>query len=237
MKRTKIEMVRVAVFAFVFMLLSGGWYAFRNTERHASDQQFHTLSQQVAIRLTDFARSRIRIAEALASGMEAGHFTSGQAFRERAAVLYEKFPGFQAINRDNSRGVIDIAYPFAENRAALDHSIAESASSGPYYRLVAEELDTLLSGRVDLFTGGAGFTAYVPVTQNGRMAGMILCVFNMERLVKTCLSDNLLNRYGISVFDGEHVLIDYRPDGVDNGICRYFDLDPKEAPGVTGYSC
>lgn len=214
MERTKTVLVRVAVFAVSLSLLAGGWIVYRQAEYHASHRQFYTLSEQVAIRLTDFVGARVRIVEALASGMEGGHFTSDQAFRERAAVLCTKFPGFQAINRVNDAGVIDVAYPLPDNEGALGHSIVLSATSGPYYRRVSEELRTVLSGRVDLFTGGSGFTAYVPVVQHGRMTGMVLGVFNMEQLVKTCLSDNLLNRYGISVFDGDHALIDHRPRAV-----------------------
>ncbi len=220
MKRNRAIVIRLAVFGLVFTLLMGGWHTYRALENQATRRQFQTLSEQISVRLTDFVQTRIRILEHLASGIAAGHIRTDEAFQERIAYLYEKFPGFQAIDRVDSRGIIDIAYPLPDNREALGHSIAESERSGPHYRNVLETRHPELSGKVELFTGGIGFTAYVPVIENGKVTGLVLGVFNMEKLVRTCLSDGVLDQYGVQVSDGTDRLVSCVPPRVELELNR-----------------
>jgi len=211
-KRFHTWLIPILVFLLVLVTLLGGWVLEKRQEQVRVRAEFHTLSRQVTVRIHDFMDTRVAMLTYLASRLgEAPDPLT--AYRQLAPDLHRTFPGFQAINLVNERGVIVAVYPEQDNAPALNHDLTTSPRSGPLYRTMVREQRPVLSGVVPLFDGGTGSSLFIPIVSNGRVTGAVLGVFDMADLVQTCLRDGILNNRRLIIRVSGQVLYDSQSSG------------------------
>ena len=176
----QVRIMQVLTFIFVAAVLIGSWRLEQLDEKTASNVQFQTLSDQFAIRLGNYIKMRMAIAESLAQEMQADRVQTKEQFSQRATYLYSKFPDFQAINRINSSGQIDAVVPLEDNQTALGHDLMASERSGIFYRMMRADRKTTVTFPIKLFTGKMGFSVFVPVVKGASVGACVVAIFDME---------------------------------------------------------
>ncbi|MDQ3037220.1 MAG: ATP-binding protein, partial [Myxococcota bacterium] len=170
-------------------------------EREARTAETRMLSEQAALRLTDFVRARFLALEIVRRETANPAFVPDERFDSIAEATQIQYGGFQAINWIDSSGVIRRVVPREPNLPALGRSLR---AHGPTRESVE---DAMRSGQpratppIPLLQGGRGFATYFPVVRGDQLAGVINGVFRVDDLVDGCLGRALLERYVVVIDD------------------------------------
>ncbi|MCA9515914.1 MAG: response regulator [Myxococcales bacterium] len=181
-------------------LLTGWWWAI-SAARSSAEQRDRVLVEQTALRVSDWVNSRLAILSSLRTLEQLGHDRDRSDWIAHVTVTIDHLGGFQAINWIDERGVIARIAPVAGNEAALGRSVLRHPGAGRYLAAAIDSGQTRLSSPLDLFQGGRGFTAYLPIMgADGRFRGAVNGVFRVDRLTQACVQD-VAPRYAVRIAD------------------------------------
>ena len=180
------------LFALLAIGLTGGWYyATAATRTHARGQDL-LIAEQTALRVSDWVNTRLAFLRSLRSLAEAGLYDSEGTWAARISHLVDQVGGFQAINWIDARGVITRIAPIVGNEPALGRRVLDHPVVGKTLADAMGRVELRVSPPLDLYQGGRGFTAYVPVRAGGRpdapLLGVVNGVFRTDHLAEACLS-------------------------------------------------
>ncbi|MCB9598289.1 MAG: response regulator [Sandaracinaceae bacterium] len=170
-------------------------------QHEAANEETRMLSEQAALRLADFARSRFLAVEIVRREIQEPGLAAEARFDSLAAATEAEYSGFAAINWVDGEGVIQRVFPREPNLAALGRSVL---SYPPSHAAAQEALRTgepRATPPLDLMQGGRGFATYFPVSRGGVLRGAINGVFRIDDLVRGCLRPSLLERYVVVIED------------------------------------
>lgn len=188
-------------------LLTGWWWAV-SSARSSAKQRDRVLVEQTALRVSDWVNSRLAILGSIRTLEELGHDRDRADWLVHVTVIIDHLGGFQAINWVDERGFITRIAPIAGNEPALGRSVLKHPDAGPFLAAAMASGQTRLSSPLDLFQGGRGFTAYLPITgEDGRFRGAVNGVFRVDRLTQACVQD-VAPRYAVRISDAGALLAD-----------------------------
>lgn len=194
----------VLVLASIWAAVVWAWGALRSGSEGEVRKRLELVTEQAALRLEDYLNSRLLSVQVVQQGMESGFLKDREAFRTQSIAIQGMFGGFQALNWIDWDYRLTWVVPEetnqgAEGRVVLDHPIASQAI------LVAEESGhPAMSGPLDLFQGGKGFTAYYPVYGQGSdstLLGFVNAVFRIGPLIEDVFDEGLRSRYLLELRD------------------------------------
>ncbi|PKN59423.1 MAG: hypothetical protein CVU56_00845 [Deltaproteobacteria bacterium HGW-Deltaproteobacteria-14] len=196
----------LALFLGLALALGGGWAFALHADAADARERDQILAEQTSLRVSDWVNSRLALLRALKSVALAGQLDD--AWGERIRHSLQQIHGFQAINWIDARGVITHLAPTAGNEAALGRDLSSHPVVGPTLRASMADLQDRLSPPIDLYQGGRGFTAYIPVRRgsDGPLVGFVNGVFLADRLVSDCI-ENLAPSHSVVIADGSQILI------------------------------
>jgi len=175
-------------------------------------------ASQVALRLSEFIDTRLKVAETISATWTHDAPPDEAGFQALANDVVHQFGGLLAINWIDTAGVIRWVAPPGPNAAAQGKSIAHHPIAGPYLAAARHTDRMQVSRPLDLYQGGLGFAAYIPLTtRTGEPAGYLNAVFRVAPLVERCLRNGLWPHYTYRIgYGGQEV---YRePHYADTGI-------------------
>ena len=196
----------LALFIGLALALGAGWALTLHADAADARERDHILTEQTALRVSDWVNSRLALLRALKSVAQAGQLDD--AWGERIHHALQEIRGFQAINWMDERGVITHLAPATGNEPALGRNVLDHPIVGPTVRASMADFADRISPPVDLYQGGRGFTAYIPVRResDGTLLGFVDGVFRADRLTADCI-ENLAPSHSVSITDGADTLV------------------------------
>ncbi len=122
-------------------------------------------------------------------------------WRTDAANYVADFHGFKAIEWADNASIIRWVEPVAGNKAVVGLDLTLEERRRRAVDLAVQTFKPVLTHAVQLVQGGKGFLSYIAVpTAQGRN-GLIIGVFNSERLFDSILPPTVASGYGITLRD------------------------------------
>ncbi len=213
---------RGAVPTTVFVLIVTAFALFwRNSEHHETEtmrMRTSVSADQVAIRLEDHLRVRLHLLEHIRDEWRAGRVQDEGAFREHAAEVQAYFDGIVAINWVDGDGVIRWVAPPTGNESAINRDLTLNAVAAPALESARLSGEARLTRPLDLYQGGRGFAAYIPLEQDGRNAGFVNAAFRIAPLVNGCLAQGVRENFYYAISDADVPLYAWTRDTDRAGI-------------------
>ncbi|RMD60507.1 MAG: PAS domain-containing protein, partial [Alphaproteobacteria bacterium] len=183
-----------------------------STEKNRRQNEARIAAEQIAKRLQDFVAVRIQLIKLEARHIENKGAPSRPDFTRQAETLQSLFPGLQAINWIDSRGVVRWVVPEAENEAVIDVDLSRHPVAGPILARLGARGHVAATPPIELIQGGRGFAVYVPVRgPDGRPVGFLNGVFRAAPMVEAALREDLQDRYHLVITDGDRLLYAFAP--------------------------
>lgn len=111
-----------------------------------------------------------------------GQIGDDVSFDTAAEVLRQVSDEYLAINLiDTERRIVRV-WPYEENRAVLGRVVGESDEVRALLETARQTGQPQITGLVQLFQGGQGVAAYLPVTRDGEFRGYVNAVIRLTRL-------------------------------------------------------
>ena len=189
----KINKSLFLIVLFVFLLSSAIllWKYFERLDKHIIQSEAEIIEKQAITKIEENFKIRKDVVKLFTQQVQLmGAFDSAK-FINNAKIYYENYPGFQAINWINKKGIIQWVYPIKGNLKAYGkdlHFHPDEKCRNSF--LTAERTEKLkITPIIKLLQGGYGVVIYSPVIKNGKITGYINGVFNVNKFFKTVLDD------------------------------------------------
>ncbi len=222
-KTERHKALAAALLTFSVLVLGLGvtWSLVGEQWRRNVQDQLDQTATQASLRLQDFVRSRLMAVQALGQTSALDTALSPEEFSSRSSVLQKNFGGFQALNWVALDATIEIVVPFEANRGALGKSVLAHPIASSAFRIAQANESPELTRPLELFQGGRGVAAYVPIVRQGRAIGYLNAVFRLKDLVEDSLGAGMLDSHTLLIVDEEtplyesttHAVASSRPFG------------------------
>jgi signal transduction histidine kinase len=216
------------LFAVVAVPSLVSWRLARESAADHRREATQLVAEEVARRVGAEIAVRVTLVDGIRRELESGQLTTPEAFSVRALEVIRSFPGYQAINRLDSSGVIRQVVPEQTNQAALGKNVRESPT--PARTIAAAEASggLVLSEPVELYQGGLGFVGYVPVRdRDGKPSEYLNVAFRISDLVNQAWSAGVRSMYAMRIsLDGASL---FRGAGEPDGVETWPDNGDVEA--------
>jgi len=196
----RIALVQLLLFFLTVMLLGGAWQLQHRDKARYARNEFQILSQQFSIRLREFIKTRIAITERLAKSAHASRLAP-ENFEMHALPVYQSFPGFEAINHINGKGIIDAVVPVETNQPALNFDLMTTVHFREHFQEIMRTGQTLVSVPMELFSGEPGVAILVPVQGEKGPVAAIAGVLDIHKIMEICFTRRELVTYHFQLMD------------------------------------
>lgn len=188
----------------VSLVLAGAtiavWFMFRYDLRRAKQVRAEVTAEQSALRLHDFVHSRLFSVENLGFHSDFSTPWNPKRFTQHAQSVLKNLPGLLAINWVDDQGIIRIVLPEAPNRAALNRDLKTHPSASKTFLRAMREKTMQVTPPIDLYQGGKGIAAYVPVMgPYDSVVGYLNAVFRLAPLVEASLGQKVSSHYAVGI--------------------------------------
>ena len=199
----------LALFLGLALALTGGWFFTIHAANAEARERDRVLAEQTALRVGDWVDSRLALLRSMRSLAQSGQVETPADWNEHIRHAIKQIHGFQAINWIDAHGVITKLAPVRGNEAALGRNVLDHPVVGATLREAMADFQDRLSPPLDLYQGGRGFTAYIPVRdeRDGTLLGVVDGVFRADQLAAACI-DNLDPSHFVRIADGADTLIE-----------------------------
>jgi PAS domain S-box-containing protein len=203
-KRTswKTIVIPIAVFAAIVTAFFVYWRGSRRHERETLSLKTSLTAQQVAIRLEEYISIRLQAAASI-RGNWTEHIDSYQTFKEHAENVVENLGGLLALNWIDSSGVIRWVVPEEPNLAAKGRDLMANPAAGPFLRQAKDTGETVVTRPLNLYQGGRGVAAYIPIVADGENKGFLNAVFRLQPMIEDCLARGVRENFFFLVREGD----------------------------------
>ncbi|MEZ4387070.1 MAG: ATP-binding protein [Candidatus Krumholzibacteriia bacterium] len=173
------------------------FHTVEDAERSRLQLETDITANQVSLRLEAWIDDRVAVSDYLANREFRDEADALARFSEVAGRLIDLHAGFQALNYVDPDGIIRVVVPQATNQAALGMDLDEHPTPGVDAAIRAARQGTrpVRSPAIDLYQGGRGLATYHAMRDpDGRLIGLVNCVFRLEPLVSACLHEDALRQ-------------------------------------------
>lgn len=201
----KTVAIPIAVFASVAIACFLFWRVSRHHEYDTLSLKTSLTAQQVAIRLEEFISVRLQVAASMRENW-ANYVDSPETFEAHAQNVVENLGGLLALNWTDPDGVIQWVVPEAPNLAAKGRDLMNNPAVAPVLQRAVDSGTIQVSGILDLYQGGRGVVAYIPIVQDGHNWGVLNAVFRLKPMIEECLARGVRENFHFIVSEGEELV-------------------------------
>jgi len=189
---------------------SGAVLLWQNQNKHKQRlvvRHMETSSEQIRIRVEGLMNARMASLEILADRWveRTPPDFSQKRFLEFAENFYTHYPGFTGINWIDPEGVVRWVFPREINEDFIGNMVYEHLNSRVWdaFQEAGKHLKYVATPCTELIQGGLGFHTFRPLIYTGRVQGYLNGVFQVKRVMDTCLAKNILTEFWISVYEAD----------------------------------
>lgn len=197
----------LAVFLFLTGIAVALWQDMNSRKRELVIRHTETSAEQVRIRIEGLMNARMASLRLLVERWverTPPDFTR-KRFLQFAEAIYTNYPGFFGINWVDPEGVIRWVFPEEDNARAIGQRIYVNGNA--LHQEISEktlQAKGLVATRcADLLQGGVGFDTFWPLVCEGRIQGYLNGVFQVKRIMDTCLAKDMLKDFQVWVYEGD----------------------------------
>jgi len=207
LKRTswKTIAIPIAVFAAILAAFYIYWRGSRRHERDTLALKTSLTAEQVALRLENYMSVRLQVAASMRDNW-AEYADSYDNFEKRAGNVVKTLGGLLALNWVDPGGVIRWVVPEEPNLAAKGRDLTENPVAAPFLLEAKETGEMRVTRSLDLYQGGRGVVAYIPIVVEGRNRGFLNAVFRLEPMIEDCLARGVRENFLFAVSEGEELV-------------------------------
>lgn len=199
-------LIPALVFAALTTVFIGLWSWDRRSEREALHARAEHVAEQAAMTLETCIDARLSVVELMSGLWSAGRLNTPEEFTGFALALQRSFDGLLAINWIDVEGVIRWVVPAEPNQAAVGRSVYSNPEAGAILRRALQTGGLRLTPPIELFQGGRGVAAYLPLTRHGAPDGFLNLVFRAESMIASCLNRGSADNFSYAVHDDGELL-------------------------------
>jgi signal transduction histidine kinase len=232
--RKPLPFVAFIVFGTIALVL---WDNHNRHERELILRHTEASAEQMRMRIVGLMNARMASLELLADRWVERRPPdfSQKRFLQFAENFYTHYPGFTGINWVDPEGIVRWVFPEKTNAVAKGQRVYENPDSR--YRATFEKgeqgIEYLVTPCAELCQGGIGFDTFWPLRYNGQLQGHLNGVFQVARIMETCLTQDIFNHFWINLFEedcliyhqGDQAKIDLREN--DLHVVREVDFRGK----------
>lgn len=202
------------IFVILAVVFIGLWGWDRRAEGEALHARAERVVEQAAIRLEMCVDARLQGVELMSNLWSAGKVNTKDEFTDFALEFQRSFDGLLAINWIDPEGVIRWVVPAEPNKAAIGRNVFSHPVAGVTLRQTIEVGGLHITPPIELFQGGRGVAAYLPLARNGTPNGFLNIVFRTTPMLTSCLKCGPTDIFSYAVHD------DGKPLFVDENFAR-----------------
>ena len=207
LKRTswKTIAIPIAVFAAILTAFYIYWLGSRRHERETLSLKTSLTTEQVALRLENYISVRLQVAASMRETWNE-YADSYENFKDHAEHVVENLGGLLALNWVDPAGVIQWVVPEAPNLAAKGRDLMANPVAAPFLRQAKETGEMRVTRPLDLYQGGRGVVAYIPIHVDGKNRGFLNAVFRLEPMIEECLARGVRENFRFTVSEGDELV-------------------------------
>jgi PAS domain S-box-containing protein len=207
--RSRTSWKNIAIPIVVFSAIVAAFYIYwrfsHHHERATLSLKTSLTAQQVAIRLEDYISVRLLVATALADRW-GEYIDSYESYRNHAENVVANLGGLLALNWVDPAGVIRWVVPEEPNLAAKGRDLMTNPVAGPFLRQAKETGETRVTRPLDLYQGGRGVAAYIPIVSSGKNLGFLNAVFRLAPMIEDCLARGVRENFFFVVREQDELI-------------------------------
>ncbi len=198
----------------VFLVFAGiAMTVWQNQNRHQLKlllRHTETSADQVRIRIEGLMKARMASLEILAQRWveRMPPDFSKQRFLKFANALYTHNPGFREINWIDQKGTIQWVFPEKDFTNAKINTVflhSDSRYHAAFYK-AGKDFGHTMTPCLSLFHGGLGFETFQSLIYDGKIQGYLNGVFQIDKIMVTCLAENIQNNFIVSVYEDKRLI-------------------------------
>ena len=189
---------------------SGAVILWQNQNKHEQElvlRHVETASEQIRIRVQGLMNARMASLEILADRWveRTPPDFSQKRFLEFAENFYTHYPGFSGINWIDPKGIVRWVFPRESNKDSIGKSVSDHLNFrvGDAFQEAGQHLKYVATPCTELIQGGLGYHTFWPLVYTGRIQGYLNGVFQVDRVMDTCLAKNILTDFWISIYEAD----------------------------------
>lgn len=196
------------------LLISGiTLITYRLLVQRENNQIKQLVSAQVTVvenQLTQEINNRIAALERMAKRWEVRGGTPQGEWEADAQAYLRDYQGYQALEWLDSNYYVRWVVPLEGNEGIVNRNLSVEAKRRTALETAKNNRKITITDTVELVQGGKGFLTYVPLYLEEKFHGFILGVFKVAPLFDTVLREELIQGYGIIIFDGSEAIYNTR---------------------------
>ncbi|MBO6796629.1 ATP-binding protein [Maricaulis sp.] len=205
---TRKTLVTALVFAAGIAISAASAYLARHQENIEIERHLEESARHFQYAMEDRVNRDLAELERLARRWEADGGTTEARWRDDAARYIVDQNEIRAIEWANPDFQVAWIEPLAGNEAALGLDLMFEENRATALRNAVTTRETYTTHSIEFVQGGVGFLAFVPLHINGRFDGLMVAVFDIERLVTTFKDTALGDLVAVTLLEGGSVIID-----------------------------
>jgi sensor domain CHASE-containing protein len=199
--------VALAIFTASLIL----WQALDNRQTRQIAQTINGNTADARNQIVALMNARIESLVRMAQRWEFSAGTPRPAWEADAQNYVDGFPGFQAIEWVDRSYRIRWAVPLKDNELVLNRDLTQEGRRQAAVEAARTRRETTLTQPIQLYQGGPGFLAYVPVFFGTNFNGFIVGVFRSQELFDALLPANIAAGNSITLRNGNEIIYERAP--------------------------
>ena len=205
---TKTTIVSVVVLAAGLVLAAAGGLFARHQENAEIERRLGESARHFQFAMEDRVNRDLAELERLARRWEADGGTPEERWRDDAARYIADQNEIRAIEWADRDFHIAWVEPLAGNEAALGLDLMFEENRASALRNAITTRETYTTHSIEFVQGGVGFLAFVPLHIDGRFDGLMVAVFDVERLVASFKHTTLGDMVAVTILEGGVPIVD-----------------------------
>ena len=197
-----------------FLIFGSGaiilWQNQNKYEKQLVVRHMETSSEQIRIRVEGLMNARMASLELLADRWveRTPPDFSQKRFLEFAENFYTHYPGFTGINWIDPGGIVRWVFPRESNEDFIGNRVSEHLNLRvrDTFQKAGKHLKYVATPCTELIQGGLGFHTFRPLVYTGRVQGYLNGVFQVKRVMDTCLAKNILTEFWIRIYEADQLI-------------------------------
>lgn len=186
--KNRLFKTSVLVPVFIFFILSMTivyvWKYFEHQKTQDIKLKTELVTEQIATHFEEYLKAHIEIVKHIRREWFEQNISTPLDFEKIILPLMKSFPGFQAINYIDPKGIIRWVYPEETNIKAKDRDLHDHPFAAETFSIAENTGADYVTPVIELWQGGLGIATYFPLIRDGKLEGYINGVFRVNDFIR-----------------------------------------------------